>query len=114
MAARRAQKNCHIGLGGKSDQLFNPSKHKYITIGREVPFFHDGPDTRIPVSKSVNDNAFSPSAQCNDAADKPRLLFFTTRRAVKDYPVLACTPLYETLVREIRYANLAAKPRDKY
>ncbi len=56
----------------------------------EMIFFTDGLDTPTPVSKLVyelevrTDNAFYPSAQCTEAANKVRRLIFMIRRSFQD------------------------------
>ncbi len=68
---------------------------------RRSSFFPDGFGTCIPLSKLVKDlgvqtdNAFSPSAQCTEAANKGRRLIFMIRRSFQDLSKSAFMPLYE-------------------
>ncbi len=80
---RKPNMNLQSSLVAIWDLLINPAKCNYHTIGREVSlgfsFFPGGCGTPTTVSKLVKDlgvqtdNAFSPSAQCTEAANKTKL-----------------------------------------
>ncbi len=106
----------------KWDLPTNPTKCNFVTIGREVPlrlsFFPDGSGTPIPVSKLVIDigiqidnNIFSPSAQCTEAANKARRLIFMIRHSFQVLSKSAFIPLYEALVcPHLEYGMPACSP----
>ncbi len=103
------------------DIPINPTKCKYIAIGRDPPFKLSlgtgSPGDSIQVVHVVKDlcvvmdSSFSPSIHCKHIASKARRMLFMIKRPFAEQSVSALASLYNTLVRpHFEYTMKACSP----